>query len=93
MAVYIDDAFTHGQWGMWTGGGHLQADTEEELHAFAARLGLKRAWFQGHMRPELVHYDLTRSKRDQALRLGAVAETGREAAKRNIAAMRGAEAA
>lgn len=25
---------------------HLTADTLDELHAFAARLGLKRVWFQ-----------------------------------------------
>ncbi|QWQ39587.1 DUF4031 domain-containing protein [Streptomyces sp. YPW6] len=25
---------------------HLTADTEDELHAFAARLGLRRSWFQ-----------------------------------------------
>lgn len=87
MSVYIDDAFTHGSWGKWTGGGHLQADTEEELHAFAAGLGLKREWFQSHVRPELAHYDLTRPKREQAIRLGATAETNVQAAKRNIAAM------
>jgi hypothetical protein len=75
MSVYVDDAFCHGNWGRWTGGGHIQADTEEELHAFAARLGLKRAWFQSRPgRPWMDHYDLTRSKREQALALGAVAE-------------------
>jgi len=64
-------------------GGHLQADSGEELHQFAARLGLKRDWFQSRPgRPELDHYDLTRGKRQQALRLGAVAES---AARRAIA--------
>jgi hypothetical protein len=89
MSVYVDDAFTHGDWGRWTGGGHLQADTEAELHEFAQRLGLKRSWFQAHRRPEFAHYDLTSGKRSAALGMGAIAETAREAAKRNIAAMKG----
>jgi hypothetical protein len=44
--VYVDDAFVEGNWGKWTGGGHMQADTLEALHEFAARIGLRRAWFQ-----------------------------------------------
>lgn len=89
MAVYVDDSFCHGSWGKWTGGGHMQADTAEELHAFAGRLKLKREWFESNPRsPELDHYDLTAGKRDLALSLGAVAESWRDAAKRNIAEMR-----
>jgi hypothetical protein len=84
VSVYVDDGFCgpDGSWGKWTGGGHMQADTEEELHTFAARLGLKRAWFQAGSRPEAAHYDLTAGKRQQALALGAVAETWREASRR-----------
>ncbi len=48
---------------------HLFADGEQELHAFAVKLGLKRSWFQNHSR--LAHYDLTNGKRFQAVRLGA----------------------
>lgn len=40
----------------------------DELHAFAARLGLKRAWFQSG---SFDHYDITPSKRARALELGA----------------------
>ncbi len=73
--VYVDDAFVGGDWGKWTGGGHMQADTPEALHEFAARLGLKREWFQHRdARPEADHYDLTRSKRDEAILLGAIPE-------------------
>lgn len=50
------------------GSAHLTADTEEELHAFAARLGLKREWFQPKSTP---HYDLTRAKALRAQELGA----------------------
>jgi hypothetical protein len=93
MTVYVDDPFTHGDWGRWTGGGHLQADTGDELHAFATRLGLKREWFQSRPgRPELDHYDLTRGKREQALRLGAVSESAGESARRILARIDGRKA-
>jgi len=86
MAVYIDDAFVTGDWGRWTGGGHLQADTGEELQAFADRLGLSRAWFQTKPgRPEHDHYDLTRTGRERALALGATPETWRDGARRRRA--------
>lgn len=88
MAVYIDSAFTEGDWGKWNGGGHLQADTTEELHEFAAKLGLKRSWAQLRpKRPEMDHYDCTRSKRELALKLGAVDEDMRGSARRTIARM------
>ena len=57
---------------------HLTADTREELHAFAARLGLRRAWFQDH--ETRWHYDLTSGKRAAAVRLGAREITWREMA-------------
>ncbi|HET6509559.1 MAG TPA: DUF4031 domain-containing protein [Baekduia sp.] len=79
MAVYVDDAFVHADWGRWTGGGHLQADAVEELHAFAAALGLRREWFQSRPgRPDRDHYDLTRDLRDAAILAGAIPETARE---------------
>src|SRR4051812_33264563 len=43
----------------------------EVLHAFAAELGLRRAWFQAGDR-SMPHYDLTRNKRREAVRRGAV---------------------
>jgi Protein of unknown function (DUF4031) len=50
---------------------HLTTDGElDELHAFAARIGLLRAWFQEH--PVASHYDLTPSRRARALAAGAV---------------------
>jgi hypothetical protein len=94
MTVYIDDAFS-GDWGKWTGGGHLQADDVDDLHAFAAKLGLKRAWFQSRQgRPEMDHYDCTRGKRELALKLGAVDEDAHTSTRRTLArlARRKAEA-
>jgi hypothetical protein len=57
---------------------HMTSDTsEEELHEFAKKLGLRREWFQGD------HYDLTEGKRAQALKLGAEEVTGEELFRRS----------
>lgn len=73
--IYVDDAFVGADWGKWSGGGHMQADDLDELHAFAASIGLKRAWFQDRPdRPEASHYDLTRGRRDAAILAGAIPE-------------------
>lgn len=83
MTVYVDHAFAVGDWGRWSGGGHMQADMAEELHTFAARLGLQREWFQTKPgRPEKDHYDLTRSLRERAIAVGAVSESLSEGTRR-----------
>jgi hypothetical protein len=65
--VYIDKSRN---WGWKLGlSCHLIADSNEELHAFAARLGLKREWFQAS--PSGPHYDLTAKRRKRAVELGA----------------------
>lgn len=61
---------------------HLFADTEEELHAFARRIGLQRRWAQVS-RKGVRHYDLTASKRVKALESGAV-EADRDTLRRLI---------
>ncbi len=71
VGVYVDDAripATVGRVvGRWS---HLTADTRTELHAFAARIGLRREWFQD--KPNgLWHYDVTETKRAAAVRAGA----------------------
>jgi hypothetical protein len=86
MSVYVDHAFAAGDWGRWTGGGHLQADTREELQAFASALGLRPEWLQSKPgRPEKDHYDLDRGGRELALRRGAIAESRRDGAHRRRA--------
>jgi uncharacterized protein DUF4031 len=50
---------------------HMTADTPEELHAFAALLGVKRCWFEKSRRG-VPHYDLDEYERNLALDLGAV---------------------
>jgi hypothetical protein len=72
MAVYVDDMRRHATVGnlraRWS---HLMADTDDELHAFAARLGLRRSWAQYPGTPKS-HYDLTDSVRRRALSLDAI---------------------
>jgi hypothetical protein len=53
---------------------HMVADTEDELHAMAAAIGVERRWYQGD------HYDVTKSAKRRAIRLGAVETTWRELA-------------
>ena len=71
MSVYIDPMQPCIQSRKWPykRACHLIADTVEELHEFAAQLGLHRSWFQDHNIP---HYDLTTGMRQKAIRLGAV---------------------
>ncbi|MFJ5297444.1 DUF4031 domain-containing protein [Pseudomonas sp. NPDC088368] len=49
---------------------HMLADTEEELHAMADKIGIARRW---HQFPGTVksHYDICLSKRACAVQLGA----------------------
>jgi hypothetical protein len=68
MTVYVDDAVTLWRDQRWA---HLMADSLEELHAFASRLGLPRHAFQD--RRSGAHYDVTAAMRAHALELGAVA--------------------
>ena len=56
---------------------HMYADTLEELHAMALRIGLKREWFQADS--HLNHYDLTESKRKLAIAAGAIEQDRRTA--------------
>lgn len=67
MAVYIDSEAIRWRGREWC---HMVADTLEELHDFAARLGLQPHWFQNHGR--YPHYDVTVSVRSRALRMGAI---------------------
>jgi hypothetical protein len=69
MAVYVDDVrHRFGRMVMC----HLWADSVDELHAFAARLGLKRTWFQCPPKASWEHYDISLGIKAKALALGAV---------------------
>jgi len=80
MAIYVDAIEDYGnlvegqarRYGtQWC---HMTADTDEELHTMAEKLGLLRRWAQ-HMdslHQFLHHYDLTPNKRRTAIALGAI---------------------
>lgn len=60
--------------GVYTDGIHLVADDEAELHEFAAKIGLKRQWFQDHKHK---HYDLFGGMVESAIAAGAVVKDTR----------------
>jgi len=71
MSVYVDMLMNHG-WilrGHKVKSCHMTADTPEELHTMAEKIGMKRSWFQPKSLP---HYDLTTSRRKLALENGAI---------------------
>lgn len=64
--VYVDKARNqYGRMKMC----HMVADTLDELHAMADRIGVKRKWFQNHATP---HYDICQAKRQLAVEAGAI---------------------
>jgi len=56
MAVYVDAAIWAWSGLKWC---HLLADDLDELHRFAANLGIKRSSFQCPPKAATPHYDLT----------------------------------
>lgn len=71
VSVYVDDMRRRAKVGSvhatWS---HLFADTHEELMRFSHMLGLVPHWIQ-HEGTHREHFDLTESKRQDALSLGA----------------------
>ena len=63
------------RWGRWWC--HMVTDGPiEELHKFAAKIGMQRSWFQAHGAQP--HYDMVLSRRVKALEAGAVEVDTRE---------------
>ena len=79
MTVYVDDMRAPYRRMIMC---HMIADTEDELHDMADRIGVARRWYQGD------HYDICLSKRALAVRFGAREITMRELA-RIVARRRG----
>lgn len=70
MSVYVDDMRARYRRMILC---HMLADSVDELHAMADRIGVARRWFQ------VDHYDICLAKRALALRAGAVEISRREA--------------
>lgn len=76
MSVYVDDfRAPYGRMIMC----HMVADTLEELHAMADKIGVSRRWFQN--KPRRPHYDISLSKREKAVKFGALEVTQYEGLK------------
>ena len=74
MAILVDDALWPWRGRRWA---HLVSDHDlDELHAFAARLGLDDRLFQGD------HYDISDAVRDDAVAAGAAPVSSRELVRR-----------
>ena len=83
MTIYVDKLVSYTQTAntkqgeRYFGNGkqscHMSTDQDDltELHALAAKIGLKRNWFQNYR--AIPHYDLTPSMRTLAIRAGAIA--------------------
>ena len=69
-AVYVDDPIWEWRGLRWA---HLLADDTDDLHRFAAALGIHRTSYQGPPRTSVPHYDLTAYERRHALAHGAIA--------------------
>lgn len=71
--IFVDDMFKYpmGKFGRMRMS-HMIADDEDELHAFAERLLLRRSWYQGD------HYDVSLSVRRHAVELGAIEITWKQ---------------
>ncbi|MBB4042053.1 hypothetical protein GGR34_003738 [Microvirga flocculans] len=70
MAVYVDDVKIPYRGMIMC---HMFADTREELHAMADKIGVRRKWFQCPPKARWEHYDICRTKRAAAIRHGAIA--------------------
>jgi hypothetical protein len=80
MTVYVDDMRApYGSMVMC----HLLADTDDELHTMADKIGVQRKWWQSPARTSGSHYDIALSKRRLAVLHGAVEITLRQAAAMN----------
>lgn len=67
--VYIDDCvWTKGKTGRETYA-HMVADTYDELHEFAAKLGVGRHFF--HKSSKYHHYDISSKFYEKAIEMGA----------------------
>jgi len=74
MAVYVDDMEAEfGRMKMC----HMAADSSKELLDMADKIGVARKWIQ-YPGTDKEHFDICKSKKARAIRLGAIAVTARE---------------
>lgn len=69
MAVYIDNMNACYRGMVMC---HMVADTLDELHEMADKIGVDRKWFQCLKKASYPHYDICLSKKRLAIQYGAV---------------------
>ncbi|RJX77854.1 DUF4031 domain-containing protein [Pseudomonas sp. LS-2] len=73
MTIYVDNVKVKWAGSEWC---HMVADTLDELHSFALKIGLRRQWFQSSA--SYPHYDIKLAVRSRAIQLGAVPGTRKQ---------------
>jgi hypothetical protein len=73
MSVYVDNY--NAKYGRMTMC-HMMADSLEELHEMADKIGVQRKWFQD--KPRFPHYDICKEKKSLAIENGAIEVTAKE---------------
>lgn len=63
---------------------HMLADSDEELHDMAAKIGVDRRHWQSPEKTSGSHYDICKTKRALAIKYGAVEITLRQASGMNL---------
>jgi hypothetical protein len=73
MSVFVDKLVSTKKSKRWPFGYacHLGADTDQELMAFAEKIGLNKSWLQNGTVAMNAHFDLTFSMRRRAVAVGA----------------------
>lgn len=79
MAVFVDDFYLT-KMGSYRSMkmSHMAASSDEELHEMARKIGVDRRHWQSDKNHRLSHYDICMSKRNLALKNGAIAVTWRQ---------------
>lgn len=83
MTVYVDNMAARYRGMLMC---HMIADSADELHAMADRIGVARKWYQRN------HYDISQTKRRLALAAGAVSITWRDCSLMTVLRRRDANA-
>lgn len=78
MAVYVDNMYTIslGQFGRMKMS-HMIADSKQELLEMVDKIGIQRKWIQ-HEDTAREHFDISKSKRELAIKYGAISITWRQ---------------
>lgn len=90
MTVYVDDMhkISMGKYGRMKMS-HMIADTIDELHDMAEKIGIQRKWFQCPPRASYPHYDICIAMRKKAIEIYGAKEVTMKELVKIIQAKRG----